>query len=60
MTLCTRLLIALAAAIALTACQVEKSANPLSPSIAGPIAGVNISTPHLLEPGQDWEMKSRD
>jgi hypothetical protein len=60
MKLCTRLLIAPVAAVALTACQVEKSANPLSPSIAGPIEGVVISTPHLLEPGQDWEMKSRD
>ncbi len=41
-------------------CQVEKSANPLSPAIAGPVAGVIIGTPNLLEPGQDWEMKSRD
>ena len=38
----------------------QKSANPLSPAIAGPVEGVVISTPNLLEPGQDWEMKSRD
>lgn len=60
MKLCTRLLVALIAATTLTACQVEKSANPLSPSIAGPVEGVVISTPHLLEPGQDWEMNSKD
>ncbi|MCC7125393.1 MAG: hypothetical protein IT178_11130, partial [Acidobacteria bacterium] len=35
----------------LSACEQAKSANPLSPSIAGPIPGVNISAPQLLEPG---------
>jgi hypothetical protein len=44
----------------LVGCQVEKSANPLSPSIAGPVEGVVISTPNLLEPGQDWELRARD
>jgi hypothetical protein len=48
------------AAIFLSACQVQKSANPLSPQVAGPIAGVVISSPALLEPGQDWEMRTRD
>ncbi len=38
----------------------EKSANPLSPSVAGPIAGVTISQPNLLEPGQDWQILPRD
>jgi hypothetical protein len=41
-------------------CQLEKSANPLSPSVAGPIAGVDISRPALLEPGQDWQIQPRD
>jgi len=41
-------------------CQVEKSANPLSPSVAGPIAGVTISRPNLLEPGPDWQILPRD
>ena len=41
-------------------CQVSKSSNPLSPSVAGPIAGVQISTPNLLEPGQDWQIFMRD
>jgi hypothetical protein len=49
-----------ATAVLFGGCQVEKSANPLSPAIAGPIEGVVISTPHLLEPGQDWELRTRD
>jgi hypothetical protein len=48
------------AAVCLSACQVEKSASPLSPAVAGPIEGVVISTPNLLEPGQDWTLRSRD
>lgn len=39
-----------AAAVALTACDVAKSSNPLSPTIAGPIPGINISAPKPLEP----------
>ena len=58
--LCTKLLVGAAAAVFLSACQVEKSSNPLSPPVAGPMAGVVISTPTLLEPGQDWEMRTRD
>ena len=38
----------------------RKSANPLSPAVAGPVEGVVISTPNLLEPGQDWSCRSRD
>ena len=38
------------AAVAVTACQVHKSSNPLSPSVAGPIPGVNITSPRSLEP----------
>ncbi len=56
---CTRLIMS-AAVVLLVGCQVKKSANPLSPSIAGPVEGVVISTPNLLEPGQDWELRSRD
>lgn len=37
--------------VTLAACEAEKSANPLSSSIAGPIAGVDISPPRMLEPG---------
>lgn len=32
------------------ACAVEKSENPLAPTLAGPIPGVDISAPKLLEP----------
>ena len=40
----------------LTGCEAVKSANPLSPLVAGPIPGVNISEPKLLEPGPGWEL----
>ena len=32
------------------ACEAEKSRNPLSPSIAGPIAGIALSAPTILSP----------
>jgi hypothetical protein len=32
-------------------CAAEKSENPLSPTVAGPIPGVEISAPRTLEPG---------
>ncbi len=57
---CTKLLLGGVTAIILSACQVQKTANPLSPNVAGPVEGVVISTPYLLEPGQDWELKTRD
>jgi hypothetical protein len=41
----------------LTACQAQKSANPLSPAIAGPISGVSISAPGLLQPTQGFKFK---
>jgi hypothetical protein len=37
-------------ALVAAACQQSKSANPLSPDIAGPIPGVTISAPKNLEP----------
>ena len=40
----------------LAACEAVKSTNPLSPSVAGPIPGVVISEPQLLEPGSGWEL----
>ena len=36
--------------IALAGCEAQKSSNPLSPSVAGPIAGVSITAPQLIEP----------
>lgn len=38
------------AVVALTACETSKSSNPLSPAVAGPIPGVEISAPKILEP----------
>jgi hypothetical protein len=46
--------------IAMAGCEMTKSSNPLSPTVAGPIAGVVISTPNLLEPGQGWQIRMRD
>jgi hypothetical protein len=50
---------ALPAALLLTlvACEAKKSSNPLSPSVAGPIAGVDISPPKLAEPAQGVKFK---
>ena len=40
----------ISAGVAMTACETEKSRSPLSPSIAGPIEGVTITTPGLVQP----------
>jgi hypothetical protein len=39
-------------------CGVEKSENPLSPSVAGPIAGVQISAPRPVEPAPGSKLKA--
>ncbi len=36
--------------LSLVGCEAKKSSNPLSPSIAGPIAGVDITAPRPLKP----------
>ena len=43
---------------AVAGCGVEKSENPLSPSIAGPIAGVEISAPRPVEPAPGSKLKA--
>jgi hypothetical protein len=55
-----RPLVPVAALLALVACEHQKSSNPLSPTIAGPIPGVEISQPKLLEPGQGVKFKDRE
>src|ERR1700686_2033437 len=40
----------LAAVLALSACEASKSSTPLSPAVAGPIPGVEISAPKILTP----------
>jgi hypothetical protein len=50
-TLCSlQRLTALASLLSLVACEATKSANPTAATVAGPIAGVNISAPRPLEP----------
>ena len=46
----TKLAAAVAAAVAVSGCEAEKSRNPLSPNVAGPIAGVSISPPTPVNP----------
>lgn len=43
---------------AVAGCGVEKSENPLSPSVAGPIAGVEISAPRPVEPAPGSKLKA--
>jgi len=38
------------AILAVSACEASKSSNPLSPAVAGPIPGVEITAPKVLEP----------
>jgi hypothetical protein len=42
--------------VLLAGCAVEKTSNPLSPNVAGPLEGVNISAPALLEPAQNAQI----
>jgi hypothetical protein len=42
--------------LGLIGCAQAKSANPLSPSVAGPIPGVDISAPQTLEPAPGAEI----
>ena len=57
MTARSRMAVALmACAVGAAGCESKKSANPLSPSVAGPIPGVEISAPKPLEPGSDWRI----
>jgi hypothetical protein len=56
-TLKTSAAVSAALLIALGACEAKKSENPLSPSVAGPIAGVEISAPRLVEPAQGFKFK---
>ena len=40
----------LAVAVAFTGCEATKSSNPLAPTVAGPIPGVNITAPAVVDP----------
>jgi hypothetical protein len=39
-----------AVAIVMTGCEATKSSNPLAPTVAGPIPGVNITAPAVVDP----------
>jgi len=43
--------------VPLLACEAEKSESPLSPSVAGPIPGVDITAPGLVEPTMGTKIK---
>ncbi len=43
---------------AMAGCAVEKTENPLSPSVAGPIAGVAITAPTTIDPSGGTRLRS--
>jgi len=45
-------------ALVLSACSAEKSSDPLSPTVAGPIPGVNISDPRIIQPANGSKVAS--
>jgi hypothetical protein len=55
--LIARILPAALLLVGIAACEAKKSSNPLSPSVAGPIPGVDITPPKLLEPAQGFRFK---
>ena len=48
------------AVFGLVGCEAAKSSNPTAPSVAGPIPGVNITAPALLEPAQGFKFKENE
>src|SRR5579859_7657222 len=48
--------LALVGIFALVGCQTSKSSNPLSPTVAGPIAGVNITAPGVMTPSANAQI----
>lgn len=47
-------------AVGLASCEQSKSASPLSPSLAGPIAGVVISSPAPMQPAAGQKVKDSE
>jgi len=48
------------AVFGLAGCEAAKSSNPTAPTVAGPIPGVTISAPALLEPAQGLKFKENE
>jgi hypothetical protein len=46
--------------LSLGGCEASKSSNPTAPTVAGPIAGVTIAAPALLEPAQGFKFKESE
>jgi hypothetical protein len=46
--------------LGLTGCEAAKSSNPTAPTVAGPIPGVTITAPALLEPAQGFKFKESE
>ncbi len=53
---CTLLVACLPLFLSVSACELQKSENPLTPTVAGPIPGVEISAPKPLEPATGWQI----
>ncbi|MDE3153499.1 MAG: hypothetical protein KGN76_00230 [Acidobacteriota bacterium] len=60
MTRYFRLLVPVAVVATVAACTTAKSANPLSPSVAGPIPGVSITAPKVVSPSSGAEIAVSD
>ncbi len=52
--------VCLALLLGAAACETAKSENPLSPTIAGPMEGVELSAPKGLEPLANQQIKDKD
>src|SRR5688572_1907815 len=48
------------AVVVLAGCEQAKTKNPLSPLIAGPIEGVDITLPKTLEPATGWKIEDQN
>lgn len=46
--------------VGLAGCEAAKSSNPTAPTVAGPIPGVTINPPVLLEPAQGFRFKESE
>jgi hypothetical protein len=56
MTLARTIVSVVAVALVSAGCETVKSANPLSPDIAGPLPGVEITAPKTLEPANGQQI----
>ena len=53
-------LVVVALALAVAGCEIRKSATPLSPSLAGPMEGIEITTPDPVQPQQGQQIKDSE